>query len=249
MKFIHDGQVIIVQSIGDMFISSELVLHISHSDNDLFLTRFTFDEVQTLEMEDFCRDFLAMSFDQHGSTVVLDMMRSVSYLLGMGLGRRQHGPNEFMAITDHDVPLRLGFIPIEVDYRYMARLRKERVRARLTHTLFDYSVRLYTMSLVDYFVRVSELQSHLDGIIGGLNTVQEVELQHLVHQLQLSDGVPGTSVSALAVLSFPDRVSLMTLYFSDEVDEHGTFVEIGDIGDGVVPRDEYIDEMLAISMS
>ena len=65
----------------------------------------------------------------------------------------------------------------------------------------------------------------------------------------MSDGVPGTSVSALAVLSFPDRVSLMTLYFSDEVDEHGTFVEIGDIGDGVVPRDEYIDEMLAISMS
>ena len=86
MKFIHDGQVIIVQSIGDMFISSELVLHISHSDNDLFLTRFTFDEVQTLEMEDFCRDFLAMSFDQHGSTVVLDMMRSMSYLPGMGLG-------------------------------------------------------------------------------------------------------------------------------------------------------------------
>ena len=44
-------------------------------------------------------------------------------------------------------------------------------------------------------------------------------------------------------------MSLMTLYFLDEVDEHGTFVEIGDIGDGIVPRDEYIDEMLAISMS
>ena len=124
---------------------------------------------------------MAMLFDQHGCTIVLDMMRSMSYLPGMGLKRRQHGPSEFMAIPDHDVPLRLGFIPIEVDYRYMARLLKERVRARLTHTPFDYSVRLYTMSLVDYFVRVSELQSHLDGIIGGLNTVQEVELQHLVH--------------------------------------------------------------------
>ncbi|KAL6314891.1 hypothetical protein AAG906_029108 [Vitis piasezkii] len=187
VKFIHDGQVIIVQSIGDMFISSEPVLHISHSDNDLFLTRFTFDEVQTLEMEDFCRDFLAMSFDQHGSTVVLDMMRS------------------FMAIPDHDVPLRLGFIPTEVDYRYMARLRKER------------------------------LQSHLDGIIGGLNTVQEVEPQRLVHQLQLSDGAPGTSVSALAVPSSPDRVSLMTLYFPDEVNEYRTFAEIGDIMDETIP--------------
>ena len=54
MKFIHDGQVITVQSAGDMFISSEPVLQISHNDDDLFLTRFTFDEVQTLEMEDFC---------------------------------------------------------------------------------------------------------------------------------------------------------------------------------------------------
>ena len=66
MKFIHDGQIITVQSMGDMFISAEPVLQISHSDDDLFLTGFTFDEVQTLEMEDFYRDFVAMSFDQHG---------------------------------------------------------------------------------------------------------------------------------------------------------------------------------------
>ena len=41
----------------------------------------------------------------------------------------------------------------------------------------------------------------------------------------------------------------MTLCFPDEIDEHGTFVEIGDIADGAVPRDEYIDEMLALSLS
>ena len=76
-----------MQSVGDMFISSEPVLYISHSDDDLFLTGVTFDEVQTLEMEDFFRDFLAMLFNEHGSTVVLDMMRSMSYLLGMGLER------------------------------------------------------------------------------------------------------------------------------------------------------------------
>ncbi|KAL6348381.1 hypothetical protein AAG906_005686 [Vitis piasezkii] len=73
----------------------------------------------TLEMEDFCRDFVAMSFDQHGSIVVLDIMRSMSYLPGMGLGRRQHRPSEFMAIPNHDVPFGLGFIPTEADYRYM----------------------------------------------------------------------------------------------------------------------------------
>ena len=65
-----------------------------------------------------------MSFDQHSSMVVLDMMRSMSYLPGIGLGQRQHGPNEVMTIPDHDVPFGLSFIPTEADYRYMARLCK-----------------------------------------------------------------------------------------------------------------------------
>ena len=139
-----------------MFISFEPILQINHSDDNLFLTGFTFDEVQTLEMEDFYLDYVAMSFDHYGSTVVLEMMRSMFYLPDMGLGRRQHGPSEFMSILDHDVPFGLGFIPNEADYKYMVRLRKEWVRARLTHTLFDYPVRPYTMSLADYFVRASE---------------------------------------------------------------------------------------------
>ncbi|RVW62781.1 hypothetical protein CK203_058916 [Vitis vinifera] len=112
--FITIFQVVAVQSAGDMFISVEPVLQISHSDDDLLLTEFTFDEVQTLELGDFCRDFVAMSFDQHGSTVVLDIMRGMSYLPGMGLGRRQHGrasSSPFLIMTYHlgsgSSPLRL----------------------------------------------------------------------------------------------------------------------------------------------
>ena len=63
MKFIHNGQIVTVQSMGDMFIFVEPMLRISHSDDDLLLTGFTFDEVQALKMADFCRDFVAMSFD------------------------------------------------------------------------------------------------------------------------------------------------------------------------------------------
>ncbi|RVW56783.1 Retrovirus-related Pol polyprotein from transposon 17.6 [Vitis vinifera] len=162
VKFIHDGQVVVVQSVGDMFIAAEPVLEISHTDDDLFLTGFTFDE--------------------HGSTVVLDIMRSMSYLPGMGLGRRQHGPSEFIAIPDHD--------------------------------------------------------HHPGG-----------ELQRLVQQLRLRDGAPGPSTSVLIAPSSPDRTSLMTLCFPDETDEHGTFAEVGDIVDGAAPHDEYIDEMLALSLS
>ena len=111
---------------------------------------------------------MAMLFYQHSSTMVLDMMRDMSYLPGMGLGRRQHEPSEFMAFPDHDVPFRLGFIPTEANYRYMTRLCKEKVRVRLTHTSFDYPVRPYTLSLTDYFMRASEPHTPSDGIIGGL---------------------------------------------------------------------------------
>ncbi|WKA12991.1 hypothetical protein VitviT2T_030331 [Vitis vinifera] len=245
VKFIHDGQVVVVQSVGDMFIAAEPMLEISHTDDDLFLTGFTFDEVQTVEIEDFCRDFVAMSFDRHGSTVVLDIMRSMSYLPGMGLGRRQHGPSEFITILDHDVPFGLGFIPTEADYLYMARLRKERVRARLTHTPFYYPLRPYTRSLSDYFVRASEPLTRADVTVGGLSTTQEVELQRLVQQLRLRDGAPGSSTSVLIAPSSPDRTSLMTLCFPDETDEHGTFARVGDIVNGAVPH----DEMLALSLS
>ncbi|RVW63776.1 Transposon Ty3-I Gag-Pol polyprotein [Vitis vinifera] len=65
--FVAVFQVVVVQSVGDMFIAAEPVLEISHTDDDLFLTGFTFDEVQTVEIEDFCRDFVAMSFDRMGA--------------------------------------------------------------------------------------------------------------------------------------------------------------------------------------
>ena len=68
-----------------MLTSFESVLQINHSEDDLFLTWFTFDEVQTLEVEDFYRDFIVMSFDQHSSTVVLDMMKGMSFLPSIGL--------------------------------------------------------------------------------------------------------------------------------------------------------------------
>ncbi|KAL6327241.1 hypothetical protein AAG906_015591 [Vitis piasezkii] len=68
-------------------------------------------EVQTLEVEDFYRDFVAMLFDQHSNTVVLDMIRGMYFLTSMGLGRRREGPMEFVATIDYDTPFGLRFIP------------------------------------------------------------------------------------------------------------------------------------------
>ena len=117
MNFIHEGKVITIQSSRYTYFTLEQVLEISHGDDDLFLSGFTFDEIQTIEVEQFCRDHVALPFDDHGSTMVLDMMRSMSFLPGLGLWRHQHGSGEFIAIVDHDTLFDLGFIPTEADYR------------------------------------------------------------------------------------------------------------------------------------
>ena len=65
VKFIHEGRIITIQFDTDVTTSSEPVLQISHSENDLHLTGFVFDEVQVVSLEDDDRDMVPMSFDQH----------------------------------------------------------------------------------------------------------------------------------------------------------------------------------------
>ena len=65
------------------------MLHISYSEDDLHLTWFTFDEVQVVSLEDDGRDLVPMSFDQHNNTLVLSMMRGMTYMHGLGFGQRQ----------------------------------------------------------------------------------------------------------------------------------------------------------------
>ncbi|RVW81842.1 hypothetical protein CK203_050827 [Vitis vinifera] len=131
----------------------------------------------------------------HSSTVVLDMMRGMTFLPGMGLGRRQQGPSEFIAAIDHDTTFGLGFIPTEADYRHMARLRKERTRPRL---------------------------EEIDSVV---HTDRETELQHLFHQLQLSDGAPDSSFPLTITPMSPDRASMLSLCFPEEITSDGVIVD------------------------
>ena len=110
----------------------------------------------------------------------------------------------------------LGFIPTEADYRYMARLCKEMVRARLSHTPFDYLIRPYRMSLVDYFVKGSEIRPHIE---------------------EIHNGVHGASISMAAPTS-PDRASMLSLCFPEEITDDGVIVDPTEMIDGVVPRDD-----------
>ena len=85
LKFIHEERIIMIQSYKDVVTSFEPVLHINHNEDDLHFIGFTFDEVQVVSLEDDNRDLVLMSFDQHNSTLVLSMMRGMSYIPGLGL--------------------------------------------------------------------------------------------------------------------------------------------------------------------
>ena len=141
VKFIHEGRIITIQFDKDVVNSFELVLQISHREDDLHLTGFVYDEVHVFSLEDDNRDMVPMSFDQHNNTLVLSMMRGMSYMPGLGLGHRQKGPLEFTITVDHDMPYGLGYTPSEDDAQHMAMLCRDRVRARLSMVPFYYPLR------------------------------------------------------------------------------------------------------------
>ena len=82
-----------------------------------------------MELGDFFRYSVSMSFDQHRNSIILDMMKSMSYMPGMGLRHCQHGHNEFITVLDHDPPFGFRFVPVEVDFRCMAQLSQKKVRS------------------------------------------------------------------------------------------------------------------------
>ena len=120
MKFIHEWSIITIHSDKDVVTSSEPVLQINHSEDDLHLTGFTFDEVQVVSLKNDIKYIVPMSFDQYSNTLVLSMMRGMSYMPGLGLGRRQQGSHEFAFTVDHDIPYGLGYTPFKEDARHMA---------------------------------------------------------------------------------------------------------------------------------
>ena len=184
-----------------------------------------------------------MSFDQHNSMVVLDMMRGMPFMPSLGLGRRQHGPMEFVATVDHDTPFGLRFVPTEADYRYMACLHRERVRTRLTSTPLDYHVCPYRMSLADYFATGPEVHPHM----GDSSTVTDLErmdeLHHQFHHLQLGDETSGAPVLVMIASSSPGQASFLSLSFPDETTNYGVDFEPTRVTDGVIPLYGYRDEM------
>ena len=209
----------------------------------MLLTRFTFDEVQVVNLEEDNRDMVPMSFDQYSSTLVLNMMRGMSYILGLGLGRRQHGPREFIFTVDHDIPYGLGYTPMEEDARYMAQPRKDRVRARLFGVPFDYPLRPYTFQLIDYFVRGSDHGPHMEGIICISEAVEVQDLQRTLGHMHLGTGIPETPDVMIVAPPSPDRASMFSVCFPEAVSDYDILMDIVIDTDGVTLPNACTDEM------
>ena len=119
MKFIHDGQVIIVKSIGDVISSFEPILQISHSDDDFFLHDSHLMKYRPLRF--YISIEISWPWPCHliSITIPLFMMRGMSFLPSFGLGRHQHVSSKFMTTIDQDTHFGLGFTPLEDDIHYI----------------------------------------------------------------------------------------------------------------------------------
>ena len=67
------------------------------------------------------------------------------------------------------------------------------MRAQLFGIPFDYPICPYTFSLADYFVRGLEVQPRVKEM--GIKDSTVDELQHVLHQMQMGDEIPGVSAS------------------------------------------------------
>ena len=93
----------------------------------------------------------------------------------------------------------------------MARLHRDRARARLSGISFDYPVHPYTFNLADYFVRGSKVQPHVEEMCTDDSIVDE--LQHMLHRMQMGDEIPDMSASVMIASPSPDQANLFSLCF------------------------------------
>ena len=190
-----------------------------------------------------------MSFDPHNSTLVLSMMKGMSYMPSLGLGRRQQGPREFAFTIDHDIRYGLGYTPYEDDARHMAMLRRDRVRARLFRVPFNYPLRPDTFQLADYFTRGSEHAPHTEGFDHVSKMAEIRGIQQALRQMCLSSKTTEPPEAIIVAPPSPDRASVFSMCFPEEVPDYDLPMDLGDDIDGVTLPDTYMDEMDMIGTS
>ena len=141
------------------------------------------------------------------------------------------------------MPYGLGYTPSEDDARRMAMLPRDRVRARLFGVPFDYPLRPYTFQLADYFTKGSEHATHTEGVDHVSKMAEIRGIQQVLRQMCLSSKTTKPPKAMIVAPPSPDRASVFSMCFLEEVPDYDLPMDLGDDIVGVTLPDTYMDEM------
>ena len=108
---------------------------------------------------------------------------------------------------------------------------------------FDYPLRPYTFQLADYFTRGSEHAPHTEGV-EHVSKMDEIRgIQQALRQMCLSSKTTEPPEAMIVAPPLPDRASVFSMCFLEEVPDYDLPMDLGDDIDGVTLPDTYMDEM------
>ena len=129
----------------------------------------------------------------------------------------------------------------------MAMLRRDRVRTRLSGVPFDYPLRPYTFQLADYFTRGSEHAPHTEGVDHVSKMVEIQGIQQALGQMFFISKTTEPLEAMIIAPPSPDRASVFSMCFPEEVPDYDLSMDLGDGPNGVILSDTYMDAMDMIS--
>ena len=108
---------------------------------------------------------------------------------------------------------------------------------------FDYPLRPYTFQLVDYFTRGLEYAPHTEGV-DHVSKMDEIQgIQHALGQIFLNSETTKPLKAVTVAPPSPDRASVFSMCFPEEIPDYDLPMDLGDETDGVTLPDTYMDEM------
>ena len=93
---------------------------------------------------------------------------------------------------------------------------------------FYYPLRPYTFQLADYFIKGSEHTPRTEGTVRIPETVKIQDIQQALGQMHLDTGTTETPGAMIVAPPSPDRASVFSMCFPEEVPDYDLPMDLGD---------------------
>ena len=121
------------------------------------------------------------------------------------------------------------------------------MRAHMYGIPFEYPLRPYTFQFADYFTRGSEYAPRIEGVDHVSRMVEIQGIQQARGHMCLSSKTIEPPEAMIVAPPSPDRASVFSICFPEEIPNYDLPMDLGDGPDGVVLPDTYMDAMDMIS--